>query len=107
MCLGLANGGKIIKLNLDAEQALQFFKEELKDGKCDNDCLQCNSMEIAIKALEKQIPKKVVCRIDVHTNMPTGFCPVCKIIVHNNVAEERGYTKYCRYCGQALDWCSN
>ena len=40
------------------KEALWFFKEELKHGKCSEDCLQCNSMELAIETLEKQIPKK-------------------------------------------------
>ena len=48
------------------------------------------SLDIAISAIEKQIPKK-----------PTKtrgeiVCPTCKTLV--------GSSPYCRYCGQALDW---
>ena len=43
--------------SVSLKEALWFFKEELKQGKCSEDCLQCNSMELAISALEKQIPK--------------------------------------------------
>lgn len=46
--------------------------------------------EIAIKALEKQIPKKPV---EVRNEI---VCPTCKTLV--------GSSPYCRYCGQALDW---
>ena len=99
MCIGMANGGKIRKLNLDAEQALWFFKEELKDGKCDNDCLQCNSMEIAIKALEKQIPKKPLHKELINCGFAWEWtCPNCRIV---KVTTEK---TFCDDCGQALDW---
>lgn len=34
-------------------EALEYFKEELKDGKCSDTCPICNAMEWAIKALEE------------------------------------------------------
>lgn len=34
-------------------EALEFFKEELKDGKCSDTCVICNAKEWAIKALEE------------------------------------------------------
>ena len=34
-------------------EALAYFKEELKDGKCSDTCPICNAMEWAIKALEE------------------------------------------------------
>lgn len=40
------------------EEALIWFKDDLKNGKCSDECPQCNAMERAIEALEKQIPKK-------------------------------------------------
>lgn len=106
MCIGMANGGKIRKLNLDAEQALGFFKEELKDGKCDNDCLQCNSMEIAINALEKQIPKKVEIEVVEDFDESTGEHYKWRIPKCSVCGEHIGLKmhKYCAYCGQALDW---
>lgn len=64
--------------------------------------IECES--VVFSALEKQIPKKPVCRTDVHTNTPTGFCPVCSLLVHENITERHGNTNYCRFCGQALDW---
>lgn len=48
------------------------------------------AFEVAIEALEKQIPKKPV---EVRNEI---VCPTCKTLV--------GSSPYCRYCGQALDW---
>ena len=39
-------------------EALEYFKEELKDGKCSDTCPICNAMEWAIKALEQPERKK-------------------------------------------------
>ena len=64
--------------------------------------------DMAIIALEKQIPKKPVEReIDTClSEMPTKTlsCPNCnKQIV--NVWNKDGYNpNFCHYCGQALDW---
>ena len=40
--------------------ALEYFREELKDGKCSDTCPICNAMEWAIKALEQ--PEIVRCK---------------------------------------------
>lgn len=96
--------GHIDREKMTAQDALAFFKGELKEGKCSDYCLQCNSMEMAISALEKQVPKKVICRLDTHTNTTTGFCPVCSLLVHENVTQKQTKTNYCRFCGQAIDW---
>lgn len=39
-------------------EALEYFREELKDGKCSDTCPICNAMEWAIKALEQPERKK-------------------------------------------------
>lgn len=39
-------------------KALEFFKAELKNGKCSDECVQCNAYEIAIKVLEKELNYK-------------------------------------------------
>ena len=74
------------------QEALWLFKEELKVGKCSDDCLQCNSMEMAIEALKKQIPTKVK-----EYRKDGYYCTVCKAIVYPK-------SHYCEYCGQAIDW---
>ena len=39
------------------KEAKDFFMENLKDGKCSEDCVECNAMELAVKALEVLISK--------------------------------------------------
>lgn len=72
---------------MTAEKALELLKDHeywttysWQDEMC----------EIAIKALEKQIPKKPIkYKYEI-------VCPSCKTLV--------GSAPYCRYCGQALEW---
>lgn len=47
----------------------------------------------AIEALEKQLPKKPVLKRKAYGGIIV--CPICE-------ASDSG--KYCRYCGQKLDW---
>ena len=56
-------------------------------------CAQNIAIEMAINALEKQIPKKIA-KYDV--------CPVC----NNNQSTTWYYvgSSYCEICGQKLDW---
>lgn len=73
--------------------------QELSLERCETFCFDCGNCDkcevtiaydMAIKALEKQIPKKPV---EVRNEI---VCPTCKTLV--------GSSPYCRYCGQALDW---
>ena len=36
-------------------EALEWFKEELKEGKCSDTCPQCAAYEVAIEILEKAV----------------------------------------------------
>ena len=64
------------------------------------------ALDLSINLLDKATPKKPVLEA-----MP-GFtvdeasypaCPICKRQI--NVWSARGYdSRYCHYCGQALDW---
>ena len=55
---------------------------------------------IAIQALEKQIPKKPVkSENQVVRYANTYYCPICNLgITGTNIA------KWCYHCGQKLDW---
>ena len=95
---------------LDCMNKCDIFNKEdnISDNDCDN-CEYCYSQgnfgnqkeafQIAINALEKQIPKKPKC-IDKETE--TFDCPCCghtiialdDMTIHNN----------CLMCGQKLDW---
>ena len=55
--------------------------------------------ELAIKALEKQIPKKPIGR---HTSYK---CPICDRRVRSGKGSSSfGVDHFCQRCGQALDW---
>ena len=55
-----------------------------------------SSVNTAISALEKQIPKKPNITLRGTTGWNTeSHCPVCKTMVHSG---------YCSGCGQAIDW---
>lgn len=68
---------------MKVEQALTYFKRKRNK-------VQIAEEDVAIWALEKQIPKKPIKDDD---NMA---CPICGAIV--------GMSPYCDECGQALDW---
>lgn len=67
-------------------------------GNCDK-CGVTIAYDMAIKALEKQIPKKPY---DVDTERKTFDCPAClsKLYADEDVRD----CTYCCVCGQALDW---
>ena len=69
------------------------IEDEYNDCKFTEDDYKAN--EMAINALEKQIPKKPKERDCIGFN--TLVCPVCK-------GELYLYEPYCDNCGQKLDW---
>lgn len=58
------------------------------------------ALDMAIQALEKQIPKKPIkSEEQVVRYVNTYYCPVCRLgITGTNIA------KWCYHCGQRLDW---
>ena len=78
------------------QEAIDLFKEDLKDGKCNEDCPECNARELAISALEKQIPKKPK-----DHPLSDGKCPCCNAVFDYDWKPK---SKFCQNCGQALDW---
>ena len=63
---------------------------------------RAEALDVAIQALEKQIPKKppVVNRPSIFIKVPV--CPNCSTSEHYQPLY--GKTKYCSNCGQKLDW---
>lgn len=67
--------------------------------------------QMAIKALEKQIPKKPITEtvnrgISVSGEYDIDFnylCPHCNTVVGDYETDDAFY-KFCHECGQALDW---
>ena len=102
-----------IQGKLDCMKKCGVFNKE--DNINYNDCDYCNycysqgnfgqqkeAFNMAIKALEKQIPKKppVVNRPSIFIKVPV--CPNCSTSEHYQPLY--GKTKYCSNCGQKLDW---
>ena len=75
-------------------------KEAIKELSYDNTAYggKCTKevRETAIKALEKQIPKKVNNREE-HADYIEGNCPDCDLLVCD-------VDNYCSKCGCLLDW---
>lgn len=84
------------------EETLKWFKDDLKNGKCSDECCQCNAMEKAIEALEKQTPKAVELWINPELHSRNYLCPECGEALGYNV--NKRWTHYCPNCGQALSW---
>ena len=59
-----------------------------------------DALDMAIQALEKQIPKKPIkSENQVVRYVNTYYCPICNLgIAGTNIA------KWCYHCGQKLDW---
>lgn len=53
----------------------------------------CEALDIAIEALEKQLPKKVAFKRNAYGGI--SVCPICGA---------SDYGKYCRQCGQRINW---
>lgn len=58
------------------------------------------AIEVAIEALEKQIPKKP------REAVQSGFfwCPACSKAIKMRIEGSKINIRYCPFCGQALDW---
>lgn len=68
---------------------------------------QKESYEMAIQALEKQIPAKGIMRaIEGYTYQEARqlCCPRCHNAIRSIFRLSRFMANYCPYCGQALDW---
>ena len=65
----------------------------------------CEALDMAVSALEKQIPKKPDLEGDGYDEngeliYDTGYCPNCRHIFE----VDYDATRHCPVCGQALDW---
>lgn len=94
-------------LNCDKENKevalkwLQSESEATKDNKPTNGYYSLNeALDMALQALEKQIPKKPIkSEKQVIRYVTTYCCPTCKLGFTGT-----GVAKWCYHCGQKLDW---
>lgn len=87
------------------EQEAKAIISEIKMSYAENGEEECSeALDMAINAMEKQIPKKPI----IHTNDidRLACCPVCDSNVDWTYEGfwRKGNPKYCRECGQAIDW---
>ena len=79
-------------------EAIELIENDLKLHSKDLSSKYKNGLRMAIQALEKQMPKKLIntCQY------VSGCCPNCKKYLSNWLE----YNKFmcCPYCGQKLDW---
>lgn len=64
------------------------------------------SLDIAISAIEKQIPKEPL-NIEETKYKVSYKCPVCGTIHVNEWCGTNWKLPFCLICGQALDWSNN
>lgn len=88
-----------IKQNWTAEQARNDLERLLLRGERPADKV----IALACKALEKQIPKKVIFGDDEQDDI---YCPVCKFAFAtvDDHEYESAFYNYCPNCSQKLDW---
>ena len=128
-------------MSMTESEAKKFMliEKECINRDCDRDCANCdivqkvedlnNAYDIAIKSIEKQIPKKPILKSGeslVHINKGdkphewklnkwcSWCCPVCGWFVgerYNRVRNDGSIhphdqrkSNYCNECGQAIDW---
>ena len=81
------------------EKAIEQLEDLIKKAESQIPIDDKTALEMAIQALEKQVPKKVLNLMlnadGKTTKVFKGICPCCQCIVMN---------EYCSRCGQALDW---
>lgn len=67
-----------------------------------------DALEMAVRALEKQAPRKVY-TFERAKDFIEYVCPVCQHFLATEMVGEGRYgaqVAYCSGCGQRLDWCS-
>ena len=88
---------------MNAQEALARIKEH-RDIHFHNELNAIyitEALDMAIEALEKQIPKKVILGYDEHDSI---CCPNCKGELMSMDWYDHWKCNYCEVCGQTLDW---
>lgn len=84
---------------MTAKEAIQIIEAAKAEIEWNYPLDYAAAFEVAIEALEKQIPRKPVTEKDkVIFGIVCGRCPECDDAVYSTT------NLYCHKCGQALDW---
>ena len=93
------------------EEAIRIIKAMRQDWDVNSKCPNANALDLAIEALQKQIPKKPNKAIDRSWGIEkeVSVCPVCDcyltMIHFIEIGEGKSIkTSYCETCGQKIDW---
>lgn len=89
---------------MKVQEVIQNLKYLISDDCTGTQSDYVEEIELAIKVLERQIPKKPT---DVCTVIIWGLCPVCKGKLNMLGRQPNRVFKsdnFCPDCGQALDW---
>ena len=82
------------------EEAIKHFKSLQKRYTKEHNGRMCEKVNLALEALDKQIPKKP---LHMYKNY---YCPICKedgwMLWDDAIPNDMD--KYCGKCGQAIDW---
>ena len=85
----------------EIEKAIEYFYNQMEIGKIESDYQQA-IFEIAISALEKQIPKKPIYKFTDSTGDVFYDCQVCgEYVTHSGTQAKKNF---CSNCGQKIDW---
>ena len=86
----------------DIEKAIEYLKEPIGKSLTEHN----EAINLAISALEKQIPKKPIHHGETYKEYEHDKCPVCDYVfnVVKRTVNEIEEPEYCRKCGQKLDW---
>ena len=91
-------------------KAIELLEYIIKTGNGESPyvgCAQNIAIEMAINALEKQIPKKPIFDFNSSDTLSKFHCDCGKIIwVHHDIVtmDNNDMPNYCDNCGQKLDW---
>lgn len=88
---------------MNAQEVIDIMKIAIAEVEWNYPLDYAIAFEEAIKALEKQIPKKVVFGYDEQDDI---YCPVCKFAFAtvDDHEYENTFYNYCPHCSQKLDW---
>lgn len=86
---------------MNAQEALEIITNAIQSDNMT--AAQDKALAIAQKALEKQIPRKVVLGYDEQDDI---FCPTCRFALAtvDDHKYESIFYQYCPHCSQKLDW---
>lgn len=92
--------------SMTTEKALEILQEikcDFKNKCCTSiDLGNIEAIDVAISALEKQIPKKPIFKYKAFFSFDGYCCPNCNNYIKSKKDPIR--PNHCEKCGQALDW---